>query len=298
MDVSIIIVNYKTSKLIINAINSLIKFSEGFSFEIIIVDNNSNDGSIESLHRNFGEKIKVIRLEENLGFGKANNIGLEYASGEYILFLNPDIIFLTNAIRIMLDHFDKIKNLGAVGGNLHSQDMKPAYSHSRIAPGLLLDIFPLLTLGFSKKLVRNFNYNFSKRPIIVSSISGADMMVKRSIIDEIGGFNPIFFMYYEDTELNWRIRKAGYKIYNIPTAKLIHLEGSSFELNETRIRYSLQSREKYYILTKGRTCIFLLNILFLFSVNLNIFVLNIMRRDSSYFKIVKRHFIEIRKQEL
>lgn len=293
VEISIIIVNYKTSKLILNAINSIFKLSEGFSFEIIVIDNNSKDGSIDLLHDHFGGRIKIVGLDRNLGFGNANNVGITYAKGDYILFLNPDIILINNAIRMMLDHIKQNSMIGVVGGNLYSQDMKPAYSHSKFFPGFILDVLPLLTFGYSRKIFKNLHHNFTNCPLEVNVISGADFMIRRSLLEKVGYFNPIFFMYYEDTELCWRVRNAGYRLINLPKAKLIHLEGSSFESKDTRIRLSFESLAKYYTLTRGKLYKSLINAMYLFGININLIALQVFGRNSNYYRRLKKNFLVI-----
>lgn len=293
MDVSIIIVNYKTSKLVIEAIASIQRHSVGFSYEIIIVDNNSNDGSVEFFRKNLGENIKILSLDYNLGFGGANNIGLESAIGEYILFLNPDILLLNNAIGILLEFIKQNQNIGAVGGNLYNEKMKAAYSHSRLFPGIFLEVLPLLSKNYSTKIIKNIHHNFSGKPLMVKAISGANMMIKRSVLDMVGYFNSSFFMYYEDTELSWRIRKAGFKNYNVPEANFIHLEGGSFEFKETRVRLSFESRGKYYVLTRGKFYKTLFDMFYLLAINVNIIILQIFQRDSNYYRRLKKIFCEI-----
>lgn len=129
MDVSIIIVNYQSSNLVIDCVNSIFQKTKEISYEIIIVDNASNDNSVECLTKKFGNKIKIISSKVNLGFGKANNLGERYAIGKYIFLLNPDTILVNNAIKILMYSLKKNKDIGCVGGNLYTIDMMPCPSY-------------------------------------------------------------------------------------------------------------------------------------------------------------------------
>ena len=248
IDVSIIIINYYTSNLINNCIKSIIKHVYNISYEIIIVDNNTEDLS-KVINLENKENIKLIQLNENVGFGRANNAAVKIAFGRNIFFLNPDTLLLNNAVKILSDYLDKNNFVGACGGNLYDEGMNPTLSFRRILPGIKWDINELLNL-FPEKIAfgRNQRFNYSNHPINVGYITGADLMIPRKIFDEIGGFSPEFFMYYEETDLCLRINKLGKKIMCISEAKIIHLEGGSFNnetINYNRLERSEIGRDTY-----------------------------------------------------
>ena len=118
MDVSVIIVNYKTSQLLVQAIDSILDKTEDIVYEIIVVDNHSQDDSERVVHERYGNQVTYLPLAENVGFGRANNEGLRIVRGRNILFLNPDTILVNNAVRILSDYLDSHPDTGAVGGNL------------------------------------------------------------------------------------------------------------------------------------------------------------------------------------
>ena len=128
IEVSIILVHYKTLELTTNVIKSIYKKTKEVIFEIIVVDNASNDGSIEKIERKFKNQIKIIKNNENVGFGRANNIGVKEAKGKYIFLLNTDTILINNAIKILFEFIEKNKKIAVVGGNLYTKDLKPAHS--------------------------------------------------------------------------------------------------------------------------------------------------------------------------
>lgn len=122
MDVSVIIVSYNTCDLLKKCICSILEKTKGVSFEIIVVDNHSSDESVKVITESFPE-VKIISLEENLGFGRANNWGSYKSIGKYLFFLNPDTILLNDAISILVEFLSKNPEIAIVGGNLYKEDM-------------------------------------------------------------------------------------------------------------------------------------------------------------------------------
>ena len=128
MDVSVIMVNYNTLELTKNTINSVMEKTKDLNYEIILIDNASTDGSVEFFEKEYKDKIIFIKNNENLGFGKANNKGIEIAKGKYVFLLNSDTLLINNAIKILFDFMEKNKNCGVCGGNLFDIDLKPTHS--------------------------------------------------------------------------------------------------------------------------------------------------------------------------
>ena len=221
VDVSIIIVTYNTCKMTDECIDSIIEKTSGISYEIILVDNASKDES-----RNFftgDSRIKYIYNEENIGFGKANNKGVEIAEGRNILFLNSDTLLRNNAIKILSDFLDSHENTGACGGNLFDLEGSPAQSFRTYFPSIY-DDFNVLLNNIPDRIFpkRRIKFNHMGKPLEVKHIIGADMMVKSEVIEKTGAFDPRFFMYREETELCHRIYNAGYKLYSVPDAEITH----------------------------------------------------------------------------
>ncbi len=233
MDVSVIIVNYHSAPLVIDCVRS-VKEKTQCSYEIIVVDNASGDGSVETLREAFGDTVTVIASDENLGFGKANNLGVKYATGDYVFLLNPDTVLVNNAIDILLDYIKTHEGVGVAGGNLVFPDMSPAPSFCRSFSTPQTEKqqsswWHLLKTRFSrsKQPQQMTEYNYTDNPETVAYVFGADMMLKKSLYDEIGGFDPDFFMYGEETELMWRITQKGYRVVCVPQSRIIHLEGAT-----------------------------------------------------------------------
>lgn len=233
-DVSIIIVNYHTSGLIADCVRSIYEKTTGIRYEIIIVDNNSEPDLPEIIGKlvknDLTKSIRYIDLPENIGFGRANNEGVKMATGRNILFLNPDTLLVNNAIKILSDFLDQHDRAGGCGGNLLDEEECPIFSYKKFLPGLEWEINELFNNKIQEIIYgnRKHYFNDSEKAKKVGYITGADLMVKMKVIEKIGCFSPEFFMYYEETDLCARIRKAGFILYSVPQAKIIHLESKSF----------------------------------------------------------------------
>lgn len=249
MDVSIIIVNYKTSKLINDCIRSIFEKTQGITYEIIIVDN-ATEELADVIDSAEDARVRLIQLPENVGFGRANNAGAKIARGRNLFFLNPDTLLLNNAIKILSDYLDTHPECGACGGNLYDEYMQPTLSFRRMLPGIKWELNELSHLMIDRLLHgKNWRFNFTDHRIEVGYITGADLMMPASVIKKTDGFSPEFFMYYEETDLCYRIKRLGWRVINVPYARIQHLEGGSFDtptLNYERIERSERSRAIYY----------------------------------------------------
>ena len=246
IDVSIIIVSYNTRELLRDCLYSLFENTKSLSFEVIVVDNESSDGSARMIQE-FFPKVKILNSGENVGFGRANNIGIKEARGRNIFLLNPDTILLNNAIKILSDFLDSHDEVAVCGGNLYNVDKEPTHSFLRYLPSVFGELDQLTGYKLAKwRYGKSFEFNHDNCPLSVGYITGADMMIKKKVLEEVGYFDTDFFMYFEETELTYRIRKAGYKIMSVPESCIVHLEGKSHSLKENRERMFLTSRRLYY----------------------------------------------------
>lgn len=295
-DVSIIIVNYHTSGLIADCVRSIYEKTSGIKYEIIIVDNNSEPDLPEIIGKlvknDQTDAIRYVDLPENIGFGRANNEGVKIARGRNILFLNPDTLLINNAIKILSDFLDITPAAGACGANIESLNNSPTFSFWRLFPGILTEIDTLLGFIPSKIIFgKNIIYNHTGKPLEVAYVIGADLMVKRELIDKTGGFRKEFFMFCEETDLCLRIKKIGRKIYNVPEARIIHLEGQSF--GETvyptnrRLKMMEESRRTYQKLNQSKLNAYISNKIFSLNLNLR----HLMTRDKA-----KKDYLSRRKK--
>lgn len=250
MDVSIIYVNYKTADLIIDSIRSVKEHTTGIEYEIIVVDNCSEDHSLEKISA-ICPDVYTIQSTENVGFGRANNKGLEVAKGQCLFFLNPDTLLRNNAIAILYQYLNEHKEVGACGGNLYDESGQPTTSYSRRFPAAWQEFLAIFYLSVSSlRYPRSEYFNHTGRPLEVASIIGADLMTKREVLDRVGIFDPSFFLNYEETELCYRIHKAGYKILSVPEAEIVHFEGRSSYIKQSRL-FFLYEGQYIYFLKKG-----------------------------------------------
>lgn len=246
--VSIIIVNYNTEKLLKDCLDSIQQKTFGIDYEIIVVDNNSREKSLDSLTNDFPD-VKFIMSERNWGFGVANNLGAEYAKGNYLLFLNPDTLLINNAIFELYQYSANHPDVGICGGNMYTGEMKPCSSLYNI------DFLALeYQILFNKKRYPGFNYTQSPKQVKV--IVGADLFVRKDLFYKLGGFDKDFFMYFEEVELCYRVAKMGYKVVSVPNAEIIHLQGSSAEnkdeeLSKWSYREHWYSKFVFFSKTKG-----------------------------------------------
>ena len=240
MDVSIIIVNYCTPYLTIDCINSIIHHTIGLNYEIIVVDNNSNDDSKHIITKKLRGKIVYIQSDKNLGFGKANNLGCKYATGEYLFLLNSDTLLINNAIKELYEYIKNHKDVGIVGGNLYTKNLEPNASYAMKFNDLntikdesrWFNIFKQILSNRITVSKKRKDFNYSNKPKRVAYIYGADLMISRQLFCELKGFDDDFFMYYEEQELSFRVSRLGYQIISVPSARIIHYDGASTKVND------------------------------------------------------------------
>lgn len=230
MDVTVIIVNYNTKQITQDCINSVFEQTRDVEYEVILVDNDSHDGSKELFSNN--KRIIFIESGDNLGFGKANNLGLRYAKGKYIFFLNSDTLLLNNAIyefwRYSEEHKDDM--LGGIGCILCDAHRNRCHSYARLTTwkdALKSFLIAPFSSTLAQKAMGKDAEDESKDSIVVGYVTGADLFVNRNVLDGCGAFDPDFFMYSEEIELQWRFKKHGYTNVVIHTPKIMHLEGKS-----------------------------------------------------------------------
>lgn len=222
MDVSVIIVNYNTKEITAACIDSIFKFTDSVTFEIILVDNASNDGSRDLFSSD--RRIIYIYNNENCGFGKANNIGVRVASGKYLFFLNSDTLLQNNVLALFYEQAEKCLNnkIAFWGTVLYDKDGFPnGYGDS--FPSLIRS----LRIAAHIDSKQEFCISDDFEPFTVDYVLGADIFTLKSVFEECDGFDEDYFMYYEESDLMRRARKDGYRCQIICGPKIIHLEGKS-----------------------------------------------------------------------
>lgn len=282
--VSIIIVNYNTYSLLENCIKSIYQFTKEISFEIIVIDNASKDNSATLIKENFS-KVILIESDENLGFGKANNLGIKRSNGDFVFLLNSDTLLVSNAVFILSDFLAKNPMVGICGGNLFNGNNQPTLSYLPNMPDLIEDIdYYLFGWKIRKsKYKKNFNFNHSLHPIFIKGyISGADMMIRKQVLKEVGLFDPDFFLYYEETELTYRIKNKGYLVASVPQSKIIHLQGSSEQIKENTLREMLKSKFIYYSKTKKSKQVIVSYVICQLAATLKYLIYKLQKNEKNY----------------
>ncbi len=239
MDVSVIIVNYNTMLLTQNCVNSIIKTTQGVKYEIILVDNASRDGSKEVFSND--NRLKYIYLNENYGFGYGNNRGMEVAKGKYVFLLNSDTILRNSAIKEFYDYAECHDEKSIYGCYLQGEGGDYACSFFYY-PAFTIKDFIKRILHISKKLPVDY------KDKEVECVSGANMFFPRAAFVEVGGFDEHIFLYGEEGELQYRMKKAGYSSYVISRPQITHLEGKS--LTPSLGKQAIKMRSHFIILKK------------------------------------------------
>ncbi len=236
IDLSIIIVNYNSTELLFKCFQSLLKNLEGYSFELIIIDSGSRKEEIVNLSKlEKYDNVFLILKEGNIGYAKAVNIGLELSKGEYILISNPDVLYLKNSIKELIAAFDSLPDCGAVSPRVW-WDEKQTFllpNNELITPGYifiknLLSYYVCLEKYILREWLKStLLYWRAEKSIEVGLISGSCIMTSKKIINMVGKFDEQFPLYFEDTDWFLRVKKAGYKLYYVPDANIIHFYNQS-----------------------------------------------------------------------
>jgi GT2 family glycosyltransferase len=262
MDVSIIIVNYNTPDLTKSCIESIYQYSLSSKFEVILIDNGSQislDPTIFNSYPNF----TFIWNSYNYGFGYANNQGIQIAKGEFVFLLNSDTKLCSDALSECLSYMRNPNNLQvAVCG----AELFTGTSISTPSFGNFPSIFgSIAALGFRFLIPKYYNrhlaigvVNYDDQIKRVDLVSGADMFIRKSVLEKVGLFDEAFFLYFEETELSYRISRAGYYSVILPFIKIQHFEGSSSnnmgsDFNYVKFGHYVKSRNLFYKKAYGIT---------------------------------------------
>ncbi len=244
VDLSIVIVNYNVRVFLESCLTSVTKALDGISGEIIVVDNASEDGSVEMIRQKF-PGVTLIANQVNVGFGKANNQGAQQAQGEFLFLLNPDTIVQEDTFHTVIEFFKITPDAGLVGCKVLNPDgtLQPACRRSFPTPWVaftkivgLSSIFPSVPL-FSRY---NLSYLNPDKTYEVDAVSGSCMAIRKSVFEKITGFDEQFFMYGEDLDICFRIKQAGWNVYYLHTTQIIHYKGESVRrsnIDEIRVFY-------------------------------------------------------------
>ncbi len=254
-DVAFIIVNYNTREVLRDCLESIYRFTKGPSFDVLVVDNASSDGSASMVKESF-PRVKLIESPKNVGFGNANNLAAKHADAEYLFFLNSDTLLVNDAAQIFKTYIENNghEKIGVLGTMLHDDCGRSVTSYGEF-PRISDAIKNMLQSLVKDKirLIRAFligkraprksqsgaetrNQRYRK---YVDYVTGADLFMKKEVFDEFRGFDPSFFIYYEETELQLRMKNKGYKRIIIEGPVIIHERCGSSKTSSTSRRAAL-----------------------------------------------------------
>ena len=261
--VSVVIVSYNTREILRNCLQALFENSKGIAIEVFVVDNNSYDSSADMVKNDF-PSVRLIANHQNLGFAAANNQAFVLAQGSYIFLLNPDAYIKPLSIEHCIAFMDRMPQCGLCGGKIIS----PAGSLEPSARRFPSALSKLLTLsGLRGKFPQSPIINYHEfggfahdQPMEVDWVPGTFTIVRKKMLDEIGTFDERFYIYYEETDLCMRAKKAGWKIYFIPDAEVMHIGGASSKTRKDKtfdnkasqvLIFRMRSEWLYYRKNKG-----------------------------------------------
>lgn len=302
MDLSIIIVNYNVYDDVKKCIKSIKDNNRELSYEIILVDNDSHNRSVESISADYPDVV-YLELDENKGFGSANNAGMKIAKGCYLLLVNPDIIFNDNSVEKMLDYMKSNSKVG-VCGPIQSKPNEGIEYYYTFFPSLYSRITQEFGLYWHAPFMKNryfdfLNENIAKGlPFKVDWIIGSCMMTRKEIFENLGGFDEAFFLYEEEVEWQYRMNQYGWISMMLPQLKVLHNHHSSTsKLGQVFVHYQeYRSRILFSVKRYGFPVLFLRRLLTIDSILFRLFwftILNFRSMEVSskrfflYFDLIK-----------
>ena len=257
MDLSIIIVNWNSKDYLRKCLASVLAETCNLTCEIIVIDSASFDGC-DKLLRNEYPQVLFIQSLENLGFSRSNNMAFQSATGESVLFLNPDTEVVGSAINVLHSALKGLPNAGAVGGKLLNTDRTVQTSCIQAFPTIVNQLLDAESLRrrFPRSRLWGMSplFDAGTKPREVEAISGACVMLPRALLQQIGVFSEDYFMYAEDIDLAYKISRSGYKCYYVPNATVVHHGGGSSQVAPSNFS-NVMMRESIWLFfkkTRGR----------------------------------------------
>ncbi len=253
MKVSIIIINFNTDALTIQAVQSVFQYGLEANFEIIVVDNNSTETKLATVLSSYPNTY-FYQLDKNIGFGNANNYGYSKSCGKHVFLLNSDAYLIDkNTFSTFVDYLKTHPDVACVGGNLIDLNLEPNISY-----GSFLSVEKMLhDCGINKVTNDYYIQHLAtsrvcafKEPTSVPYLTAAAVMIKREVIEKYGLFDPRYFMYLEDMDMCYRYKKEGYLSVLLPSVRMVHIGGQSGlnNLNFSKFVNSKILRSKYLFL--------------------------------------------------
>lgn len=267
---SIILVSYNTKELLLRCLSSILNSIENVDFEIIVVDNNSKDGSTKEVHNRF-PRIKLIENQSNRGFAAANNQGLRLMRGEYALLLNPDTLMTDSSLSKMIEFIRENPKTGIVGCRILNPDrsLQPSAFPIPSLKDLILSGFAASWISVGRYVQRHSNRHYMphKRPVRVGWVSGACLLIRKETMEEIGLLDENFFLFSEDVDWCIRAQRRGWDVVYYPHATIIHYGGQSSQKN-LALKIASFYRKRFYFVKKhfGRLALLFLKMISFFEL--------------------------------
>ena len=285
MDLSIVIVNYQTFELTRDTINSIFRFSYPFSYEVTVVDNASNDDSLAKLQDYFKDNVKFIASDENNGFAAGNNLALRQVNSDYVLLLNSDTIVHEKTLENIYNYMETHGDVGACGCKVSLENGDLDKACKRSFPNVKNSFFRLFHIPTNSS---DDNYNLTNLPddevYEVDCLTGAFMFIRKNVLDEIGLLDEIFFMYGEDIDLCYRIKKSGWKVVYYGKSSIVHFKGASSKKQKNKLIYEFyHAMYIYYKKHHANDSSFIINIIVYFGIAILCIVklfLNLFKKKS------------------
>ena len=249
MDISVIIVNWNTRTFLLQCLESLYQGAGDTTMEVWVVDNGSGDGSAVAVRERFPQ-VALIESQTNLGFARASNQAMKLSKGPYMLLLNPDTRVKPGTIGRLVSFMETHPDVGIAGAQLLNADGTkqnsvanfPSLGTELLNKSLLRWLFPKTFPGKERDY---------PEPVEVDSVVGACMMVRREAVSEVGWLDEDYFLFLEETDWCFRMKRAGWKIYHCPRAEVTHLQGKSAEIEKSKAKLEYH-RSRYHFFRKNR----------------------------------------------
>jgi GT2 family glycosyltransferase len=255
MDLSVIIINWNSAEYVRNCLHSLFENTIATKFEVIVVDSGSFDSCERIIHNEF-PTVQFIQSNNNIGFAKANNYGAEKASGKYLLFLNPDTEIIDDAVSGLMSIMKSLPDAAVLGCKLLNSDGSLQTSCVQLFPTILNQVLDSEIINRNYPILSPSIVDYLRKETVkVEMVSGACMMIRKKVFEEIGKFSSEYFMYTEDLDLCYKAHHAGYSNYYTGAFSVIHHGGGSSQQRKENSYANIQMRESIYKFlrkTRGR----------------------------------------------
>lgn len=282
MNLSIVILNYRTFELTRDTVNSVLRYSYPFSYEIIVVDNASGDDSLMKLQDYFKDKVKFIESKENNGFAAGNNLALRQVKSDYVLLLNSDTVVWENTLENVYSYMEQHTDVGACGCRVRLESGELDKACKRTFPNVKNSFFRLFHIPNKSQ---DDNYNLTDLPddevYEIDCLTGAFMFIRDRALEDAGLLDETFFMYGEDIDLCYRIKEAGWKIVYYGKNSITHFKGASSKKQKNKLIYEFyHAMYIYYKKHHAEESSFIVNIVVYFGIS----VLCILKLFLNLFK--------------